>query len=176
MHTHHSFAGFLDGGDRTRRARTTRMPEGRHGSSSPDMPSLHSLSSPDRSASSPTRPLAHGSTLSAFTQPSTSPLFPQPQPAGGTLIALNLCPSVFPSAAALHHFFARFGRVRAVRLARGGSAGGGGSLGLGGVDSHEMPGTGVVAFESAHDASCAIEMLDGVPIGSHILRTMDVLL
>ncbi|KZV94358.1 hypothetical protein EXIGLDRAFT_835054 [Exidia glandulosa HHB12029] len=71
-----------------------------------------------------------------------------------TIVALNLCPVALPRATDVHELFARCGSVRAVRLARG------------------NPGTAVVAFNNAEDAAAALELLDGMPLGSFVVRLM----
>lgn len=75
-----------------------------------------------------------------------------------TIVALNLCPLALPCAADVHALFSRVGAVRAVRLARG------------------EPGTAVIAFENAEDAGAALNLLDGVPVGSFVVRLMSAML
>ncbi|EJD51390.1 hypothetical protein AURDEDRAFT_159789 [Auricularia subglabra TFB-10046 SS5] len=83
------------------------------------------------------------------------PASAMPAPAlSTTVIALNLCPLTLPTAADVHALFAPHGPVRAVRLARG------------------APGTAVVAFETPQHAAAALGSLDGMPVGSYVMRVI----
>lgn len=87
----------------------------------------------------------------------SSPQFgasPLAGPLNSTIIALNLCPVALPRATDVHALFSRFGSVRAVRLASG------------------NPGTAVVAFDTYDDAAAALELLDGMPLGTFVVRLM----